>query len=119
MIRNGLGDLTSIATAISNMEGANVAGSLAQRNNNPGNLKYAGQVGAIGQDSNGFAIFATQSDGQAALVNQLNLYAGRGLTLSQALNIYAPPSENDTSNYIGYVSSQTGIDPNASLANFQ
>lgn len=114
-----LGDLTSIATAIGNFEGVNVANSLAQRNNNPGNLKYAGQSGAIGQDANGFAIFDTQSDGQAALLSQLNLYAGRGLTLSQALNIYAPSSENNTSNYIGYVSSQTGIDPNASLSNFQ
>jgi hypothetical protein len=111
--------IQDIASAMAQMEGANVSGSLAQRNNNPGNLKYAGQTGAIGQDANGFAIFDSLASGQAALVNQLNLYADRGLTLSQALNIYAPPSENDTNNYVSFVSSQTGVDPNQPLASFR
>ncbi len=45
----------------------------SQRNNNPGNLKFAGQANAIGADENGFAIFETEEDGWAALVKQLKL----------------------------------------------
>lgn len=111
--------LQDLANAMAQMEGVNVTGSLAQRNNNPGNLKFANQAGAIGQDSNGFAIFDSLADGQAALLNQLNLYADRGMTLEQAISTYAPSSENDTSNYLSFVSSQTGISPSDPLANFR
>ena len=45
------------ANAIAQFEGYNTASSAAARNHNPGNLKFAGQAGAIGQDSRGFAIF--------------------------------------------------------------
>tara|TARA_R100000278_G_scaffold2287_3_gene4412 strand:- start:2485 stop:4833 length:2349 start_codon:yes stop_codon:yes gene_type:complete len=45
----------------------------AQRNNNPGNLKFANQPGAIGQDEAGFAIFRNVEDGWQALYNQLRL----------------------------------------------
>ena len=45
----------------------------SQRNNNPGNLKYAGQKGAIGIDDDGFAIFANAEDGFQALRNQIKL----------------------------------------------
>lgn len=44
------------------------------RNNNPGNLKFAGQPGAIGQDAEGFAIFDTFANGWAALIRQLQKY---------------------------------------------
>lgn len=111
--------LQDLANSISTFEGFPIPGSVAQRNNNPGNLKYVGQAGAIGKDSQGFAIFGSVADGQAALVNQLGLYADRGLTLSQMMNIYAPSSENDTSNYLNYVSNQTGIAPDASLSSFR
>lgn len=108
----------TIAEAIAQMEGYNKPGTLAQRNNNPGNLRFAGQAGAIGKDSRGFAIFSTPEEGWAALNNQISLDAGRGLTLTQFLNKYAPSSENDTSNYINFVSSQTGIGPNDLISNF-
>ena len=37
-------------------------------------------------------------------------------TLSNILNVYAPPSENDTENYINFVSKRAGIDPNTPLS---
>lgn len=111
----GIPSAQSIAASIAQMEGANVTGSLAQRNNNPGNLRYVGQTGAT-QGQGGFAAFATPEAGQQALIDQVNLDASRGLTLAQFLAKFAPPSENDTTNYIQFVSSQTGIDPNEPLA---
>ena len=76
------------------------------RNNNPGNLKFAGQPGAIGKDAQGFAIFRTPADGLAAMRRQLGLYRARGLdTISSIVSAWAPASAgNDTAAYIAAVS---------------
>ena len=84
--------------------------NLAVKNNNPGNLKFAGQPGAT-EDERGFAKFEDPQAGMNALVNQINLDRNRGDTLEGFISDYAPPSENATKNYIDYVSQQTGIAP--------
>ena len=84
--------------------------NLAVKNNNPGNLKFAGQPGAT-EDERGFAKFEDPQAGMNALVNQINLDRSRGDTLEGFISDYAPPSENATKNYIDYVSQQTGIAP--------
>lgn len=61
------------ASAIAQFEGG-APGSVASRNHNPGNLKFAGQPGAVGADSRGFAIFADDATGYQALSNQLAKY---------------------------------------------
>jgi hypothetical protein len=106
----------TIASAIYRQEGA-------VQNNNPGNLMYAGQPGAIGADSRGFAIFSTLQLGQTAEVNQINLDITRGTCatsapvtdLSDLITCLSPPSQNDTATYISNVSAWTGIDPTANL----
>ena len=68
---NSVTDLLSKwANAIFHHEGGN-AGNRNVRNNNPGNLVYAGQAGAIGKDSAGFAIFPDMQTGMAALERDL------------------------------------------------
>ena len=49
-------------------QGVSSSGALPRnlRNNNPGNLKFAGQAGAVGQDKDGFAIFSSMDAGVAA-----------------------------------------------------
>ncbi len=114
--------LSSITAAIVQREG-NAPGSLADRNNNPGNLVYAGQAGAVRGDG-GFAKFATKADGIQALQNQITLDAVRGSdvngkpinSISDLISSWAPPSENDTAGYIRFVSSTTGYDPDAPLS---
>jgi len=114
---SGSASVNGIAQAIAQMEGYNTAGTLAQRNNNPGNLQSgAGQIGSSG----GFAVFATPDDGFAALNNQIQLNASRGLTLNQffaglpgVYPGYAPSADsNNPAQYASFVASQTGIDPN-------
>jgi hypothetical protein len=86
------------------------------RNNNPGNLRFANQKAAIGKDKDGFAIFATPEDGLKAMQRQVELDTqSRGLTLEKFINKYAPPNENVTSKYVEFVSSKTGIQPNANV----
>ena len=79
-----------------------VGGSRSWRNNNPGNMEYgsfAKAHGAIGTDGR-FAIFPDEATGQrarAALIFNGDKY--RNLTLTQAIERYAPSSENHTTAY--------------------
>lgn len=101
--------LNDLAKAIATFEGFFANQSRARRNNNPGNLKYAGQPGAIGADAQGFAIFATPEDGWRALERQIRLDASRGHTLSSFLYKYAPPSENATTAYLDFLRTRLGL----------
>lgn len=87
---------------------------LASVNNNPGNLRFAGQTGAT-QGEGGFAKFSTPEAGAEALTNQIKLDAGRGLTLAQFISKYAPPSENDTERYIQDMIAMTGASADTAL----
>ena len=96
--------MSALASAIQNHEGY-FPGSRSYRNNNPGNLRYAGQAGTTGQDSSGFAVFATFSDGWNALIRQIGLDQSRNpdWTLTDFLNSYAPATENDVGAYVASV----------------
>jgi hypothetical protein len=118
----GLGavSVSSLASAIAQMEGYNTPGTLAQRNNNPGNLRSGpGQIGTSG----GFAVFPDAATGWAALDNQVQVNADRGLTLNEffagkpgVYAGYAPSSDaNNPAAYAAFVASQTGADPNTPL----
>ena len=104
----------TLAQSIAQMEGFFSAGTLAQRNNNPGNLRAG--VGQTGTDSKGYAIFPDAQTGWAALYNQISLDSNRGLTLSQFINKYSPPSENDTQNYLNYLTGQLGVPADTPLS---
>ena len=88
------------------------------RNNNPGNLNFAGQAGATkeGGPNGRFAVFGTMQEGVAALVRQIGLYVKRGRnTIRKILEVYAPPGENNTGAYIAAVSKALGIGPDEAL----
>jgi hypothetical protein len=90
------------------------AGPLGIRNNNPGNLNFAGQAGA--SRSGRFAAFGSMAEGIAALDDQLRLYASRGNnTVRGIIGTYAPPGENDTGSYIAEVAKQLGVGADAHL----
>jgi len=85
-------------------------GPLSIQNNNPGNLRLAGQPGAT-EGQGGFAAFSSPGQGLRALTRQVVLDTQtRGMNLEDFLNKYAPPSENQTSKYIAFVERQTGLD---------
>ncbi|ELM8700798.1 lytic transglycosylase domain-containing protein [Escherichia coli] len=83
------------------------------RNNNPGNLNFAGQKGATLESGPNarFASFPTMLEGIAALERQVMLYLKRGKnTIDQIIDIYAPSSDgNNTSSYKSYLSQYTGL----------
>jgi hypothetical protein len=89
--------------------------SLAQKNRNPGNLRYAGQRESIGQDARGFAIFPTHPAGWRALVRQIKLDQKRRMSVRQFVYKYAPPSENETESYLRFVVEGLVTKPDAPL----
>jgi len=87
-----------------------LTGPLSVRNNNPGNLRLAGQAGAV-EGQSGFAAFSTPGQGLNALTRQVVLDTQtRNMNLEDFLNKYAPPSENKTNSYIGFVEEKTGLE---------
>jgi len=105
-----------IAQGIAKVEGWSISGSLAQRNNNPGNLRYVGQAGAVPGDG-GFAYFSSPEDGWAALNRQIELDASRGLDLSSFMQKYAPSQDgNDPTSYAAMLANGLGVSPFAKLS---
>lgn len=102
-----------LAGAIATFEGFFKTGSLAQRNNNPGNLRTWGNLPTSG----GYAVFPTVEQGWAALRRQIELNISRGLNLLEFFGGkpdiyagYAPASDaNDPVGYALYVAGQVGI----------
>lgn len=120
--RRGFGDINTLAAGIQTMEGYIApnskypAGSLAYQNNNPGNIMFIGQPGAV-LGAGGFAKWPTYDAGYQGLLNQIQANASSGMTLSQFVCHYAgcdlecskcPPGANDTSVYLNQLTSATG-----------
>ena len=108
--------LEQLANQISILEGYPKKGTLAQRQNNPGNLRYVGQLGAVRGDK-GFARFKTPQEGFQALHRQILLDASRKLTLKQFVYKYAPPNQNNSVAYLNHVSRSLNIHPLEPLSN--
>lgn len=93
------------------------------RNNNPWNLRYAGQRGARQADDN-FAAFSTPEAGLLAADRQLQLYAsgqskaagGIPLTsLRSIISVASPPEENNTEQMVRDASRELQVLPDQRL----
>lgn len=88
---------------------------LAYVNNNPGNLKFVGQTGAV-RGEKGFARFRSPQEGFNALIRQVKLDASRGLSLAKFVHKFAPPSENNTRLYIAQLAKRLGVSASTPIA---
>jgi len=82
-----------------------------QRNNNPGNVRWAKQPEASGKDDAGYAIFPTPEAGWRKLHGIIKFAANKGYNITEFINEYAPPVENDTRNYVGFVCNHMNCGP--------
>jgi len=86
-------------------------GTLAWRNNNPGNLRSAPTEIGHNDSLNGrFSIFDSADAGNQAQEDLIFGPVYDGLTISEVIYKYAPPTENDTEAYITDIQTRTGID---------
>jgi len=95
--------MSKLAQLIGKREGFGVPGDLPTRNNNPGDLMHAPGEVHPADAPNSIGSFPTPAAGWAALERQLSLWAARGLTIAQAIETEAPPSCNDTAEYIAFI----------------
>jgi len=89
-------------------------GSLAWRNNNPGNIRagdFTSRHGSVGVGDRGFAAFKTPEEGRAAGLALLQSKSYRDLPLADVISRWAPPADkNNTPAYISGVAKRTGLD---------
>ena len=111
------------ANVIAQFEGFNSPGTRPARNNNPGDLKYLGQAGAVGADSGGFAVFPDPVTGFQALYRQLQKYVTDfpNFTILEIMAHYlgqVTPTVNaqgDAFTYAAAVASGLGVDISTTL----
>lgn len=111
--------ITRIAISISEMEGFNMDGSRARRQNNPGNLRRWGKTPVL----DGFCNFPTPAEGWSALQKQVRKNIGRGLTLYEFFGGkpglypgYAPDTDgNHSRHYAEFVANRVKIPADAPL----
>lgn len=111
----------TMAEAIQTFEGW-YEGSISYTNNNPGNLKFAGQPYATGQDRFGHAIFDTYEHGWNALIAQLeaifqNKYPTLYNTEMTLYDMFARYAEANSVPYAEFVAEKLGVSPDTQLKN--
>lgn len=104
-----------LACAIATQEGWFYSGSVPQIRRNPGDLRFAGQVGASRPAGKPFgqvepiAVFSSNARGVAALFRQIWVQVAEGQTVRQIVAQWAPSIENNTSSYLQDVLNWTGL----------
>jgi hypothetical protein len=87
-------------------------GTRSWRNSNPGNIRLSNFTvaqGSIGEAGN-FAVFPDRETGFAAILALFKTSAYSSLSIKNAIERYAPPTENDTSSYQNNIKEYTGLD---------
>lgn len=90
--------------------------TIADRFNNPTNLRWADGYGTHDTVNGKFAVFPTLDEGVLAAAKQLQIYGTRGVnTVRDIASKWAPPNENDTEAYIRHVVRSTKFSENETL----
>ena len=99
-----------LACAIAAQEGFFAAGTIAQRQNNPGNLRGAPWTGPVVPLEGGYWLATSLAQGIAGLEHLIALRIAQGVNLIQLIDVWAPASDgNQPEAYIRDVLTWTGI----------
>jgi len=100
-------------------------GTIAGENNNPGNMKYFGDLdrmpwnGFMGIDQYNHAVFNTPQDGWNALIHQLNIsFNGKSHNFNPQMNLFdffGKWAEDNSGSYAKSVASNLGVSPYQTL----
>ncbi|EGT8044110.1 hypothetical protein JE634_000945 [Salmonella enterica] len=83
--------------------------TIADRFNNPVNLRYAAGYETANTRSGKFAVFPSLDEGVLAAAKQLQIYGTKGINnIHDIISKWAPSNENNTKAYIGHVVNATG-----------
>jgi hypothetical protein len=101
---------------IAKEEGFGIPGSKPTRYNNPGDLRHSPHSSHTAASPNDIGQIDTEEHGWEDLTRQLEIFAERGLTLRQLVEIYAPPNENNTERYLAFLCKGLGLDDDCTVA---
>jgi hypothetical protein len=107
--------MSKLARVMAQEEGFYVVGSVPSRDHNPLDLRHSNHSSHAGEGPNDIGVIDNDVDGWADAERQLQLYASRGLTLQQMVETLAPPSENNTQQYLDFVCQGMGLPPTATV----
>lgn len=83
--------------------------TIADRFNNPANLRYAAGYETANTKSGKFAVFPSLDEGVLAAAKQLQIYGTKGINnIHDIISKWAPSNENNTKAYIEHVVNATG-----------
>ncbi|ELE3278805.1 hypothetical protein RLQ86_004464 [Salmonella enterica subsp. enterica serovar Tucson] len=83
--------------------------TIADRFNNPVNLRYAAGYETASTRNGKFAVFPSLDEGVLAAAKQLQIYGTNGINnIHDIISKWAPSNENNTKAYIGHVVNATG-----------
>jgi hypothetical protein len=113
------GALDTIAQSIQQVEGY-YPGTLAYRNNNPGNLVYtsyyAQNYGAV-QGDGGFSKFPDYDTGYSAMLHQIQVDSSRGDSIYDLTYSWLGSGQGgDWQSYAETIANNLGVDPNTKVA---
>jgi hypothetical protein len=122
MATSGL-QFPNLDAAIAAFEGYGTAGTVATRQNNPGNLvagPFSSSYGGTGTPGS-IATFPNAAAGLAAEDALVQQYESQGYSVGELINAWAPStapgnSPASTQNYTNYVSQQLGVSPTTPLS---
>jgi hypothetical protein len=103
--------MTLLARLIAKREGFGLPDVIPTERHNPGDLIHAPNASHEGIGPNDVGIEPSDEQGWADLEHQLQLYAGRQMTLQQMVYDYAPPPGNDSAGYLAFVCQGLGCPP--------
>jgi len=103
------GILPICAISEEKFDSTSISTNIPTRNNNPGNIKktnhtYLGEI----DESDVYETFVDVNWGFAAMFDLLHRKYS-GLTIKEAISIYAPNYENDTNAYVKFIEDRTGF----------
>ena len=106
---NTTGIMTICEIADKKFDATSVSNNIPTRNNNPGNIKktnhtYLGEI----DESKTYETFIDVNWGFAAMISLLHRKYS-GMTIQEAISIYAPDFENDTNAYVRFIADRTGF----------
>ena len=101
------------AVADTKFDSTSISNNIPTRNNNPGNIKKTGHkyIGEI-DESDTYETFVDVNWGFAAMFSLLHRKYS-GMTIEEAIGIYAPNFENDTNAYVKFIEDRTGFPADA------
>lgn len=107
--------MSKLARVMAQEEGFYVSGSVPNRDHNPLDLRHSPHSSHAGEGANDIGIIDNDADGWADADRQLQRYADENMTLRVMVYTLAPPSENNSEQYLEFVCQHMGMSPDTSV----